>query len=105
MSETYPDNRQGYHNVDRTRPSVTWADPPELPGSPEIDWEWVAEFVARYPGRWLRITHPIPGRNWGATAGRNVPHLAPFRPRGSHEAAVVNGYLYLRKRETSPWRT
>lgn len=89
--------RHGYRNVERVRPDVEWADPPELAPNPEIDWDWVAEVLAARPGQWLRVAPPTPGRSWDATNARSVPHYVPFRPRGSHEAVVVGGHLYIRK--------
>jgi len=95
-------NRRGYRDVARSRPEVAWVDPPELPASPKIDWEWIAEVLDERPGQWLRVTHPVPGRRWSAPAAWDIPHLAPFRPRDSHEGAVVDGYLYLRRRPHHP---
>ena len=90
--------RHGYRNVERVRPEVEWVESPNF-ASPvsEVDWAWVVDLLAERPGCWLRVSHPAPEHVWGPATGRNVTHLAPFRPRGSHEGMVVNGQLYLRK--------
>lgn len=91
--------RRGYHNTVRILPDVAWSDPPDVGTAPEIDWAAIATLLAERPGCWLRITHPVLGRSWDSAAARTTPRFAPFRPRGSHEGVVMNGYLYLRRRD------